>query len=140
MTDNTLRKSIYVKASRAQVWDFLTQPEQMKTWFHAPKTPLALGEHFELFGENSDEQLAWGRVRDYSEGERLEYTFSIAAMDGEKSKVIWTLKDAEPGTRVSLVHSGLPRGAQKFDLLLALDKGWDTHIADMRTQLIDLIG
>lgn len=140
MTDNTLRKSIYVKASRAQVWDFLTQPEQMKTWFHAPKAPLELGEHFELFGANSDEKLAWGRVRDYSEGERLEYTFSIAAMDGEKSKVIWTLKDAEPGTRVSLVHSGLPRGAQKFDLLLALDKGWDAHIADMRTQLIDLIG
>jgi uncharacterized protein YndB with AHSA1/START domain len=138
MTDNTLRKSIYVKASRAQVWAFLTDPDKLKTWFHAPKAPLALGEHFELFGTDRDDKLAWGRVRDYSEGERLEYTFTIEAMDGVKSKVIWTLKDAEPGTRVSLVHSGLPRGAQAFDLLLALDKGWDGHIADLRDQLIAL--
>ncbi|RPE71991.1 uncharacterized protein YndB with AHSA1/START domain [Pacificibacter maritimus] len=138
MTDNTLRKSIYVKASRAQVWGYLTDPELLKTWFHAPKAPLALGEHFEMSGRDNGEKLVWGRVRDFSEDERLEYTFTISQLDGVKSKVIWTLKDAEPGTRVSLVHSGLPRGAKDFDLLLALDKGWDGHLADLRAQLIAL--
>jgi hypothetical protein len=65
----------------------------------------------------------------------LEYTFSIDAMNGEKSKVIWTLKEVENITRLSLVHSGLPRKAEALGLTLALDKGWDDHIAELREAL-----
>ena len=138
MTDNTIRKSIYVKATREQVWEFLTTPELMEKWFHAPKSPLEHGETYEMFGRESGDKLIWGRVRDASPFDRLEYTFTIGPMDGAKSKVIWTLKDVEGGTRLSLVHSGLPRGAEAFGLTLALDKGWDGHLLDLRTALIEL--
>ena len=39
MTDNTLRKTIILAAPRETVWDYLTQPNQLAKWFHAPKTP-----------------------------------------------------------------------------------------------------
>lgn len=138
MTDNTLRKSIYLKNSRVEIWDHLTKPELIKAWFHAPKVELTQGEPYELFGRESGEKLAWGRVRDATPYERLEYTFSIAQMDGVRSKVIWTLKEVENITRLSLVHSGLPRGAEATGLTLALDKGWDGHIAELREALSTL--
>ncbi len=135
MTDNTIRKSIYIKASREQVWEYLTQPELLKTWFHAPKSPLTHQEHFEMLGAESGDKLIWGKVRDAQPYDRLEYTFSVGPMNGATSKVIWTLKDVDGGTRLSLVHSGLPRGAEAFGLTLALDKGWDGHIAELREAL-----
>lgn len=135
MTDNTIRKSIYVKASRVQIWDHLTKPELLKAWFHVPKFELTMGEPFEMFGRDSGEKMCWGRVRDATPYDRLEYTFSIDAMNGEKSKVIWTLKEVDTITRLSLVHSGLPRKAEALGLTLALDKGWDDHIAELREAL-----
>ena len=53
MTDTNLRKTIYLKAPRALVWDYLTQPEHLAKWFHAPKSPLAQGEKLEMFGTTS---------------------------------------------------------------------------------------
>ncbi len=51
------------------------------------------------------------------------------------STVKWSLEDVPGGTRLSLEHSGLPEGAEAFGLTLALDKGWDDHIARMRASL-----
>lgn len=135
MTDNTIRKSLYLKASRVDIWNHLTQPELMKSWFHVPKAELTMGEPYEMVGRDSGEKLCWGRVRDAQPYERLEYTFSIAQTEGVKSKVIWTLKEVETITRLSLVHSGLPRKAENMGLTVALDKGWDDHIAELRVAL-----
>ena len=51
------------------------------------------------------------------------------------SHVRWTLENVTGGTRLSLEHTGLPQGADAFGLVLALDKGWDDHIARMRAAL-----
>lgn len=135
MTDNTIRKAIYLKASRVHIWDHLTKPELLKTWFHVPSTELTMGEPYEMFGRESGEKLCWGRVRDATPYDRLEYTFSMEQTHGVKSKVIWSLKEVENITRLSLVHSGLPRKAEELGLTLALDKGWDDHIAQLRVAL-----
>ena len=135
MTENALRKMIYLKASKEQVWAYLTDPEKLAIWFHKPKTPLKGGEAYEMFGTTSGDKLMWGDVTAAEPHDLLEYTFSIGPMNGATSTVRWTLEAVEGGTRLSLEHTGLPQGEEAFGLTLALDKGWDDHIARMRESI-----
>ncbi|AUQ60851.1 hypothetical protein PhaeoP30_03992 (plasmid) [Phaeobacter inhibens] len=132
MTDTILRKSIYIRAAPAQVWAYLTEPEKLEIWFHKPKTPLVEGP-YEMFGTESGKRLMWGEVHLAEPYTRLEYSFTIAPMGDQTSTVSWTLTEVPGGTNLSLTHTGLPQGVEAFDLLLALDKGWDEHLARMRT-------
>jgi len=135
MTDNTLHKMIYLKASKEQVWAYLTDPDKLAIWFHKPAKPLASGEEYEMFGTTSGDKLMWGKVTAAEPHDLLEYSFSIGPMQGASSTVRWTLEAVEGGTRLSLEHSGLPQGEEAFGLTLALDKGWDDHIGRMRESL-----
>ena len=136
MTETTLTKTIYLKASPAKVWDYLTDPDKLAIWFHKPQSPLVEGE-YEMFGTESGQKLMWGDVLVAEPFKRLEYTFSIAPMAGQSSTVKWTLEEVPGGTRLSLRHEGLPQGEEAFGLTLALDKGWDDHLARMRASLHD---
>ena len=135
MNDLTLNKSIYLKAEPANVWAYLTEPDKLALWFHAPKTPLQQGKPLEMFGTESGDKMIWGEVRVAREPEYLEYTFTINPMGDAVSLVKWTLTPVAGGTRLELEHSGLPQHIEAFDLLLALDKGWDDHIARMRAAI-----
>lgn len=136
MTATTLNKSIYLKATPAQVWDYLTDPDKLATWFHKPKAPLAPGR-YAMYGTESGNKLMWGDVLVSEPFERLEYTFTIKPMGDATSTVKWTLAEVAGGTRLSLVHEGLPVGEEAFGLTLALDKGWDEHLARMRAHAHD---
>lgn len=136
MTETILTKTIYLKASPAKVWDYLTDPDKLAIWFHKPQSPLVEGE-YEMFGTESGQKLMWGDVLVAEPFKRLEYTFSIAPMAGQSSTVKWTLEEVPGGTRLSLRHEGLPQGEEAFGLTLALDKGWDDHLARMRASLHD---
>tara|TARA_R110002094_G_scaffold175012_2_gene155616 strand:+ start:352 stop:765 length:414 start_codon:yes stop_codon:yes gene_type:complete len=131
MTDTTLRKSIYLRATPAQVWAYLTDPEKLALWFHKPKSALVEGE-YAMYGTESGDKLMWGEVLLSEPHKRLEYTFTIAPMGDKVSTVKWSLGEVAGGTRLSLVHEGLPQGEEAFGLTLALDKGWDDHLARMR--------
>jgi uncharacterized protein YndB with AHSA1/START domain len=139
MTDNTIRKAIYVKATRTQAWEVLTEQEHLAHWFHAPVEPFVQNQRFEMQDE-AGEKLFWGNVRDVKPADRLEFTFTMDQMDGEKSKVILTVKDVDGGTRISLVHSNLPRGVRNFGLILELDAGWDEHLKSLRERISDHVG
>jgi uncharacterized protein YndB with AHSA1/START domain len=45
MTDTILQKSIYLKATPAQVWAYLTDPDKLAIWFHKPKTAVVEGAY-----------------------------------------------------------------------------------------------
>lgn len=135
MTATTLKKSIYLKASKPQVWEYMTDPDKLAIWFHKPKVPLAEGQGYEMFGTTSGDRLMWGDVIRADPHDYLEYTFTIGPMGDATSTVKWTLEDVAGGTRLSLEHSGLPQGEAAFDLTLALDKGWDDHIGRMRADI-----
>ena len=135
MTDTTLQKTIFLKAPRQRVWDYLTQPEHLAKWFHAPKTPLAEGEKLEMFGTTSGDLLIWGKVIKADAPNHLEYTFTVGPMGDAVSTVRWTLTDVPGGTQLALEHTGLPQGEAAFGLTLALDKGWDDHLVRMRNDL-----
>jgi uncharacterized protein YndB with AHSA1/START domain len=131
MTDTILQKSIYLKATPAQVWAYLTDPAKLAIWFHKPKTPLVEGD-YEMFGVDSGDKMMWGEVLVAEPFTRLEYTFTIAPMGDKTSTVKWNLEEVAGGTKLSLRHEGLPQGEEAFGLTLALDKGWDDHLARMR--------
>lgn len=134
MTDTILQKTIYLKATPAKVWQYLTDPEKLAIWFHKPKVGLTEGA-YEMFGAESGDKLMWGEVLVAEPFTRLEYTFSIAPMAGQSSTVKWALEEVSGGTKLSLRHEGLPEGKEAFGLVLALDKGWEEHLARMRASL-----
>jgi len=85
-----------------------------------------------MFGTDSGKKLMWGTVLVAEPYSRLEYTFTINPMGDQVSTVKWVLTEVPGGTNLSLRHEGLPQGAESFGLTLALDKGWDDHLARMR--------
>lgn len=135
MTDTTIHKTIYLQASREVVWDYLTQPDKLAKWFHAPKEPLAAGKPLAMFGTESGDKLIWGDVKTARAPEYLEYSFTVKPMGDAVSTVKWTLETVAGGTKLSLEHVGLPQGADAFGLTLALDKGWDEHLGRMRAHI-----
>ena len=120
MTDTILSKTIYLKAPKELVWDYLTQPEHLAKWFHAPKAPMKQGEKLEMFGTTSGDLLIWGSVITANKPDYLEYTFTVGPMGGAVSTVKWTLSDVPGGTQLSLEHKGLPQGADAISLIRVL--------------------
>ena len=140
MTAPTLRKTIMLNAPREKVWDYLTQPEHLAKWFHAPKAPLTEGTRLEMFGTESGDLLIWGEVRAARAPEYLEYSFTVKPMGDAVSTVKWTLTAVPGGTMLGLEHEGLPEGEAAFGLMMALDKGWDDHLGRMRADLNENAG
>lgn len=132
MTTPVLRKTIFLKASRAEVWAFLTEPDKLAQWFHAPKQTLGAGSKLEMYGTTSGDLLIWGDVKVARAPEYLEHTFTVKPMGDAVSLVKWTLSEVSGGTQLSLEHSGLPASSDAFELILSLDNGWDKHFMQMR--------
>jgi uncharacterized protein YndB with AHSA1/START domain len=133
----TLQKTVYLKAPKDKVWQFLTEVEKVKIWFHVYDADLTPDQPFTISGAESGKQLGEGRVLRMSPHDLLEYTFSVGPMNGAESTVLWTLDAVDGGTRLNLTHSGLPDGEAAFGLILALDQGWDDHIARMRAPVAE---
>ncbi len=139
MTDAVLQKTIFLRATPEVVWDYLTEPDRLAEWFHKPERPLASGQKLEMFGTTSGDLLIWGEVREARRPKYLEYTFTIKPMGDTVSVVKWTLEPVAGGTKLALVHEGLPQGADAFGLILALDDGWDEHFGKMRASLHETV-
>lgn len=135
MTERILKKVIFLKAPRELVWDYITKPEHLAKWFHAPRVPMSSGEKLEMFGTTSGDKLIWGEVKEVHAPEYLEYTFTVKPMGEAVSLVKWWLESVPGGTQLTLEHSGLPTAEDAFGLTLALDHGWDKHLMQLRGEL-----
>ncbi len=139
MTNSVLQKTIFLRAEPETVWAYLTDPDRLAEWFHKPKHPLTEGGKLEMFGTTSGDLLIWGEVKKARPFEYLEYTFTVKPMGDAVSIVKWTLEPVAGGTKLGLLHEGLPQGAEAFGLILALDNGWDEHFSKMRTALHETV-
>lgn len=139
MTNAVLQKTIFLRAEPETVWAYLTEPDRLAEWFHKPEQPLAADKKLEMFGTTSGDLLIWGEVREARRPEYLEYTFTVKPMGNAVSVVKWTLEPVPGGTRLGLLHEGLPQGVDAFGLILALDNGWDEHFGKMRTALHETV-
>lgn len=132
MTDTIIQKTIFLRADKETVWGYLTDPEKLAIWFHKPTETLTKDAEYAMYGAESGDKLIWGKVTACDPYDLLEYTFTIKPMGETISTVKWQLEDVPGGTKLSLEHIGLPQGGDAFGLTLALDKGWDEHLARMR--------
>ena len=124
MTEMRIEKTIYLAASPARVWAFLTKADLIAQWFNTPSADLAEGQEFELAERDTGEILCWGKVLEMRPTTFMAWDFTVGPANGHMSRVEWHLTPANGGTQLSLHHSGLPQNTEGFGLLLALDKGW----------------
>ncbi|MBI1364768.1 MAG: SRPBCC domain-containing protein [Alphaproteobacteria bacterium] len=131
-----LVKTIYIKAPREHVWKFLTKADQLALWFHRGRRDLAEGGDYILetnsFGREG-EKLAWGRVLEMKEPEKLVHTFTHNYLKGVETTCAWLLEQVEGGTIVTLTHEGFEKLAEDaFAITAEHDKGWDQHFVRLR--------
>ncbi len=137
MTNTTITKIFFLKASRKKVWEFLTNKDKMGEWFFTANEDLAENQEYELFeieDNGNSIKRCWGKVLEMDKPSKLVYTFTIAPLNGNMTTVTWKLEQVLGSTRVTLTHEGIDKAAGEAAsaLLMALDSGWDRHIAKMR--------
>ncbi len=137
MTNTTINKIFFLKASRKKVWEFLTNKDKMGEWFFTANEDLVENQEYELFEIEEDGnriKRCWGKVLEMDKPSKLVYTFTIAPLNGNMTTVTWKLEQVLGSTRVTLTHEGIDKAAgdAASALLMALDAGWDRHIAKMR--------
>ena len=137
MSVTTIKKSIFIQASRETVWSFLAEADKLAQWFHAADANLEEGKPYALLGDAADPEskMCWGEVLTLDKPSSLVYTFSLKPMGDSVTTVSWTLEEAAGGTRLTLVHEGMGEATKDsgFGFLFALDAGWDKHFEKLRT-------
>jgi len=136
MSTTTITKSIFLKASKETVWDYLTDKDKLAQWFHPAAANLEEGKPYALLSsaEDASSKICWGDVLSAKKPSFLSYTFTIKPMGDAVTTVSWKLEDAAGGTRVTVVHEGIGEagGDAALGLLMALEEGWDKHFVKLR--------
>ena len=127
----TIRKSVFLKADSATVWDHLTKAELLGKWFHPAKTDLKEGQPYTLISAKDGDRMCWGKVEEASPTTHMRWSFTVGPLQGEMTIVDWTLEPVHGGTRLSLEHSGLPENGEAYGLVLALDEGWHGFVGNL---------
>ncbi|MBO9465108.1 SRPBCC domain-containing protein [Tropicibacter sp. R15_0] len=120
----TIRKTVFLPAAPAIVWNHLTKADLMGKWFHPAAEDLAEGQPYTLLSAADGERMCWGEVEKATPHEHMRWSFTVGPMQGVMSTVDWRLAPAPGGTELTLEHSGLPENGEGYGLVLALDKGW----------------
>jgi len=136
MSATTINKSIFLAVSKETVWEYLTDKDKLGEWFHPAAANLEEGKPYTLLGDVSDPEskMCWGEVLSAKKATQLSYTLTVKPLGGEMTTVHWALEDAAGGTKLTLVHEGIGEAAgdAALGLLMALDDGWDKHVAKLR--------
>lgn len=137
MSTTTITKSVFFNASRETVWEFLTDKDKLGEWYHPAEANLENGTDYSLYRVDENDQRVpqiTGRVVEMDAPSRLVTTFVIGPFQGKETTITWVLEEAAGGTRLLLTHEGIAEAAGDgaMHLLMALDDGWDKHLADLR--------
>lgn len=140
--DSTITKTFFFATSCENVWSFLTEKEKLAKWFHSPKDNLKEGDNYSfvrLSDDGVEVPQIWGRVLKMEKPTTLIYTFVIDAFNDDETTVTWRLASIAGGCKLTLVHEGISEAAGEaaLPLLMALDKGWEGHVGDLRTVLAE---
>lgn len=133
---DTMTKTIFLAATPDVVWQYLTEKDKLKTWFHPAESDLQNGEEYALIKEDKPgaQRLCWGTVLSMSPPTSMVWTFTVGPLNGAMTTVHWNLEPVETGTRLTLVHEGVTdaMGDSALGPIFALDHGWDEHFERLR--------
>lgn len=106
-----------IEASVAETWTAWSEPQLVARWF-APGTMSAevleydvrAGGRYRIRMTDTDgsTHTVTGRFTDVQAPERLAMTWGWEGDDAPESQVSVTFKESDRGTRISIVHEGLP--------------------------------
>jgi uncharacterized protein YndB with AHSA1/START domain len=140
MAEAKIEKSLFLKAPRERVWEFLTDSACLGRWFHPSDRPLDTPGPYRLVKstEEPDACVCWGEVIEAEAPSRLVYTFTHKWLGEHLTRVEWTLSEVASGTLVKLVHDGF-EGApvDVFEQLCGHDAGWDEHFVKLRVRVAE---
>jgi len=141
MSNSTLIKTYIFATSLETVWSFLTEKDKLATWFHPATSDFVEGEDYALIREDENgAQISqcWGTVLKMDKPNSLVCSFTVEPLNGALTTVTWTLEEIQDGTKLTLRHEGIEEAAGEaaIRLLLALDKGWDKHVDQLRDLLM----
>jgi uncharacterized protein YndB with AHSA1/START domain len=100
-----------------KVWAALTVPERLADWFVHAKADLRVGGHLIFDGRGISHTEM--RITVCDPLRALAWVWTIA---GQESVVRFDLAPEAGGTRLTLTHSGVPRGAA------GVRAGWHAHL------------
>jgi len=132
-------KTIFLKATRDQVWSFLAEKDKLAQWFHESRVDLEDQQEYELLSNDpneKDQKVCGGRVLHMQAPEKLVYTFTHDWLKGVETTVTWDLSESFGGTMLTLTHEGFEHApVDVFESLYDHDKGWDEHFGRLRDKL-----
>ena len=105
-----IRKEIVLSATRAEVWEALTDPRELERWF-ANGVDLDLRPGGEASFRWGNGEFRHATVTDVEPGERLAFEWD----DEAEGEVEFTLDDEAGGTRLTVVETS-PAWSTALDL------------------------
>jgi uncharacterized protein YndB with AHSA1/START domain len=104
-----IERSIWIAASRERVWRAITDPEQIEKWFSPGTqwrgTGLEVGGRIFVYNPETDTEM-YTQVIEVVDPLHQLVTRSVPEPPETPQVTIWTLKDENNGTRLTITHSG----------------------------------
>ena len=130
--DRSSRHSLGLKASPAEVYRALTEPEELQRWF-VTEASLDLrpeGAFRWVFGSASDgsgppPQVTTGRFVSIAKQELLRLK---ALIDDQETEIEFRIDPWRDGAILTVHHAGFPGDAEWDDTFRAIDRGWQTEL------------
>ncbi len=146
------RRSIFIDATPARVWEEFTTKERLVAWFgtgheiveYEPKVggkvDIDIGHVGEALGRKINQRIHCVGTVLVFENER-EVTFETVWQPSERSiSLLWTLRITPlyDGSLVQIIHHGYERlGTAAADALQGNEQGWDAHHLVALRQIVD---
>jgi len=138
MTAPRVEVAITIRAPRERVFDAWLDPDRLARFLCAGATEVARievdaregGRFLVVMASDRGEYDHRGQYVEITRPERLRFTWASAATHGVATDVTVTFEAIDEGTRVTLVHIGLP-----FDAATEYSNGWQSILRKCRDQL-----
>lgn len=106
---NPIQIKISYKATIHQVWNALTNKDEMKHWyFNLPEFKPEVGFEFQFYGgkDLNNQYLHLCKIIEANEPSKLTYSWRYSGYPGD-SFVTFELEELDETTKVTLTHSGI---------------------------------
>lgn len=105
MSDRVVTRSVVVSAPVEETWDALVEPDRLEAWFADAVEAEELVPDAAVAFRWDDGERRDAVIEEVDAPSRLAFRWSD--VEGEQSRVVFSLDEDEAGTRVTVVESGL---------------------------------